>query len=106
MTAAYPAQGGVTREVAAVAQPLRGPGQYADGETGLCYNYFGYYSPAERRRHARVWNGMPNMQGDLRIPRTGEVLASKVSPTAAFDRLMEWHKEQTAPPTGGSSCSF
>ena len=29
--------------------PLRFPGQYADGETGLFYNYFRDYSPPEGR---------------------------------------------------------
>lgn len=42
-----------------------------------------------------------DMRGDLKIPRTGEILARDVTPTEAFDRLMQWHDEQKAKP----SCS-
>jgi RHS repeat-associated protein len=48
--AEYRAWGALARERgAAVAQPLRFPGQYADAETGLHYTRHRYYSPAEGR---------------------------------------------------------
>jgi hypothetical protein len=34
------------------------------------------------------------LRGDLKIPATGEVLASNVTPEEGFDYLMQWHKEQ------------
>ena len=39
------------------------------------------------------------IRGDLRVIKTGEVLAANVSPAKAFERLMEWHKQQS-----GSGC--
>jgi len=33
-------------------------------------------------------------RGDLKIPRTKEILAKNVTPLEAFDKLMEWHQEQ------------
>jgi len=41
--------GRTTEIVNAVSNPLRFPGQYADGETGLFYNYFRYYDPTVGR---------------------------------------------------------
>ncbi len=43
------AWGAARERAAAVAQPLRFQGQYADAETGLHYNRHRYYSPAEGR---------------------------------------------------------
>lgn len=43
--------------------------------------------------------GTDHMRGDLRIPSTGEVLAKNVTPTEAFDKLMQWHESKT----GGNS---
>jgi RHS repeat-associated protein len=42
-----------------------------------------------------------HLRGELRIPATGEVLARDVTPTEAFDKLMQWHEEQKAKRTGG-----
>jgi hypothetical protein len=44
--------------------------------------------------------GVDHMQGDLRIPSTGEVLAKDVTPTEAFDRLKKWHDERVSPQCG------
>ncbi|WP_212893100.1 RHS repeat domain-containing protein, partial [Capnocytophaga canimorsus] len=38
--------------------------------------------------------GLDDIKGDLKIPRTQEVLAKNVTPIEAFDKLMEWHKKQ------------
>ena len=47
-SAEYRAWGAAAGEsVAVVPQPLRFQGQYADAETGLHYNRYRYYSPAE-----------------------------------------------------------
>ncbi len=43
--AAYAPFGAARLTAEAVAQPLRRPGQYADAETGLCYNRLRYYDP-------------------------------------------------------------
>lgn len=47
---------------------------------------------------------LPDMRGSLKIPATGEILASGVTPTEAFDRLTEWHntklQERAASNTG------
>ncbi len=43
--AAYAPYGAARLTVAEVAQPWRRPGQYADAETGLCYNRLRYYDP-------------------------------------------------------------
>lgn len=53
---------------------------------------------------AAARNGLDDlgdMRGDLKIPRTGEILARDVTPTEAFDRLMKWHDDQKPP----ASCS-
>jgi RHS repeat-associated protein len=41
--------GQTTEVVNEIKNPLRFPGQYADGETGLFYNYFRYYDPSTGR---------------------------------------------------------
>ncbi|RKH56655.1 DUF6531 domain-containing protein [Corallococcus llansteffanensis] len=46
---------------------------------------------------------LPNMRGDLRIPSTGEVIARDVSPTQAFDSLIQWHQNKLSQQT--PSCS-
>lgn len=33
------------------------------------------------------------IKGDLKIPRTQELLAKNVTPVEAFDKLMEWYKK-------------
>lgn len=38
--------------------------------------------------------GLDDIRGDLKIPRTGEVLASNVIPLEAFEKLEEWHNEK------------
>jgi RHS repeat-associated protein len=38
--------------------------------------------------------GIDDLKGDLKIPRTGEVLAKDVMPLEAYDKLMEWHKRK------------
>lgn len=47
---------------------------------------------------------LPDMRGSLKIPATGEILASGVTPTEAFDKLTDWHnaklQERAAPTTG------
>ncbi|WP_437715671.1 DUF6531 domain-containing protein [Sorangium sp. So ce448] len=43
-----------------------------------------------------------HLTGDLRIPSTGEVLASGVTPREALDRLKEWHEQQMK---GQGGCS-
>jgi RHS repeat-associated protein len=37
-----------------------------------------------------------HLRGDLKIPRTGQVLASNVTPAEAFDELMKWHEAEQA----------
>lgn len=37
-----------------------------------------------------------HLRGDLKIPRTGQVLAKNVTPLEAFDALEYWHKQQIA----------
>jgi len=39
---------------------------------------------------------LPDMNGELRIPATGEVIAKNVTPSEAFDHLMDWHTKQLA----------
>lgn len=38
--------------------------------------------------------GLDDIRGDLRIPKTGEVLASNVTPLEAFEKLEEWHNKK------------
>ena len=51
---------------------------------------------AEELLHAsrRGLEGLDDIIGDLKIPRTKEILAKNVTPLEAFDKLMEWHQEQ------------
>ena len=51
---------------------------------------------AEELLHAsrRGLEGLDDIKGDLKIPRTKEILAKNVTPLEAFDKLMEWHQEQ------------
>ena len=37
-----------------------------------------------------------HIKGDLKIPRTGQVLASDVTPAQAYEKLMEWLKAELA----------
>jgi RHS repeat-associated protein len=38
--------------------------------------------------------GLDDIKGDLRIPKTGDVLAHNVTPLEAFEKLEEWHKQK------------
>ena len=51
---------------------------------------------AEELLHAsrKGLEGLDDIKGDLKIPRTKEILAKNVTPLEAFDKLMEWHQEQ------------
>jgi RHS repeat-associated protein len=45
---------------------------------------------------------VPHIRGDLKIPRTGEVLATNVTPAQAFRKLKAWQRAQRK---RGESCS-
>jgi RHS repeat-associated protein len=45
-----------------------------------------------------------HLRGDLKIPRTGEILAEDVTPAEAYERLLVWHGEQEKK-QGGGGCS-
>jgi RHS repeat-associated protein len=48
---------------------------------------------------------LPQMRGTLKIPATGEVLATGVTPTEAFDKLTDWHNAKLKPQTSAKpSC--
>jgi RHS repeat-associated protein len=49
-------------------------------------------------------SSVPQLRGDLKIPRTGEILAKNVTPLEAYDKLMEWHEDKINP--GGGGCSM
>ena len=44
---------------------------------------------------------MDDMKGSLKIPRTGEVPATDVTPTQAFDKLTEWRDTKLKGEVGG-----
>jgi len=45
---------------------------------------------------SRNLDSVAHIRGELRIPATGEVLASNVTPKEAHAKLLEWHKSKTA----------
>ena len=49
-------------------------------------------------------DSIKNIRGELRIPATGEVLASDVTPKEAHDKLLEWHRSKTATSGDGGAC--
>lgn len=38
--------------------------------------------------------GLDDIKGDLKIPRTQEVIAKNVTPIEAFDKLIEWYNKK------------
>lgn len=41
-------------------------------------------------------DSIAHIKGDLKIPRTGEILAKDVTPAQAYEKLMEWLTEELA----------
>ncbi|MFD9957818.1 RHS repeat-associated core domain-containing protein [Amycolatopsis sp. NPDC058986] len=94
--------------------PLRFPGQYADTETGLHYNYFRYYDPATARYLTPDPLGLepaPNPYAYVDNPHTGADplgLAATNDPSEIFYRAMslaelESFKKQGIWPRNGES---